>query len=133
MTKREPELWSYKETEILSHRDIEGAIDEFFDELDASQEIPLTLEMTGYAPMIPNVDRIANRVLDDLLENYLDDEYPTAGLANEIEMFINEILDWENVSLNRQAFSMAQDIGSLYRVNWREIADSFLSEMKVNN
>jgi hypothetical protein len=64
-------------------------------------------------------------------KNYLDDEYPTAGLANEIEMFINEILDWENVSFNRQAFLMAQDIGSLYRVNWREIADSFLSEMKV--
>lgn len=47
-------------------------------------------------------------------------------LAGEIESFISEVLDWDNVSTNRNAFIMLTDIGSLYRVNWREIAESYL-------
>jgi hypothetical protein len=50
------------------------------------------------------------------------------GLADEIEVFINEVLDFDNVSTNRNAFMMLQDIGSLYRVNWYEIAGSFAEE-----
>jgi hypothetical protein len=50
-------------------------------------------------------------------------------LADEIQAFINEdVLTFENISTNRNAFLMLQDIGSLYRVNWREIAESFISD-----
>jgi hypothetical protein len=51
-------------------------------------------------------------------------------LQNWIE---GDLLTLENISGNFGLFNMLTDIGSLYRVNWREIADSFLSEMKVNN
>jgi hypothetical protein len=47
-------------------------------------------------------------------------------LAEEIEGFIGEVLDFDNVSTNRNAFLMLTDIGSLYRVNWREIAEGYL-------
>jgi hypothetical protein len=49
------------------------------------------------------------------------------GLAESIEDFVTELLDsdWDGVK------SMRYDIGSLWRVNWREIADSFISEMAV--
>jgi len=49
-------------------------------------------------------------------------------LADEVEAFINEVLTFDNISTNRNAFLMMQDIGSLYRVNWREIAESFISD-----
>jgi hypothetical protein len=52
-------------------------------------------------------------------------------MAEEIESFINEVLDFDNISTNRNAFLMLQDIGSLYRVNWREIAESIMSEIEV--
>jgi hypothetical protein len=51
-------------------------------------------------------------------------------MADEIESFITEVLDFDNVSTNRNAFIMLQDIGSLYRVNWREIAESIMSEVE---
>jgi hypothetical protein len=43
----------------------------------------------------------------------------------------DDLLTFENMD-NGALFSMLTDIGSLYRVNWLEIADSFLSEMRVN-
>lgn len=48
-------------------------------------------------------------------------------LAESIEDFVEELLetDWDGVKY------MRYDIGSLYRVNWREIAESFISEMAV--
>ena len=49
-------------------------------------------------------------------------------LAREIELFIDEVMDFNNISTNRNAFIMLQDIGSLYRVNWYEIASSLMSE-----
>jgi len=54
-------------------------------------------------------------------------------LADTLETWITEdLLTSENLAGNQGLFSMLTDIGSLYRVNWSEIADSFLSEMKVN-
>jgi len=44
----------------------------------------------------------------------------------------DDLLTLENISGNQGLFSMLTDIGSLYRVDWTEIADSFLSEMKVS-
>lgn len=43
----------------------------------------------------------------------------------------DDLLTLENIAGNQGLFLMLTDIGSLYRVNWQEIADSFLSEMKV--
>ncbi len=51
-------------------------------------------------------------------------------LADEIRDFIEEVLDFDNVSTNRNAFSMLTDIGSLYRVNWQEIAQNLLDNVK---
>jgi hypothetical protein len=49
-------------------------------------------------------------------------------LADEIRDFIEEVLDFDNVSTNRNAFSMLTDIGSLYRVNWKEIAENYFTK-----
>ena len=53
-------------------------------------------------------------------------------LGETFKSWIEEdLLTLENISGNDGLFSMLTDIGSLYRVDWQEIADSFLSEMKV--
>jgi len=53
-------------------------------------------------------------------------------LGETIRNWIEEdLLTLENIAGNKELFAMLTDIGSTYRVNWREIADSFLSEMKV--
>lgn len=49
-------------------------------------------------------------------------------LEQEIKAFLeDDVLNFDNVSTNRNAFLMLTDIGSLYRVNWTEIADSLMS------
>ena len=54
-------------------------------------------------------------------------------LAESIENWITEdLLTLENIAGNQGLFSMLTDIGSLYRVNWREIAESFLSYILEN-
>ena len=45
------------------------------------------------------------------------------NFTDYIENFIGELLEFEN--LNQTTYSMLTDIGSLYRVNWREIAEEF--------
>ena len=47
-----------------------------------------------------------------------------AQYCNQIENFIDDLFDenWDNLK------AMRNDIGSLYRVNWREIAESFVEE-----
>lgn len=52
-------------------------------------------------------------------------------VAEEIEAFLTEdVLNFDNVSTNHNAFLMLTDIGSLYRVNWQEIAQSLLDNVK---
>lgn len=52
-------------------------------------------------------------------------------LGQTIESWITEdLLTLENIAGNQGLFSMLTDIGSLYRVNWREIAESLLSDVK---
>lgn len=48
-------------------------------------------------------------------------------LQNWIE---GDLLTLENISGNFDLFNMLTDIGSLYRVNWREIAQNLLDEAK---
>ena len=43
----------------------------------------------------------------------------------------DDLLTLENISGNQGLFSMLTDIGSLYRVDWTEIAESYLSEMNL--
>jgi hypothetical protein len=40
-----------------------------------------------------------------------------------VESYVGELLNYEN--LNPTTYSMLTDIGSLYRVNWREVAEGF--------
>lgn len=50
-------------------------------------------------------------------------------LADTFENWICEdLLTLENISGNQGLFGMLSDIGSLYRVNWQEIAESFIDE-----
>lgn len=42
----------------------------------------------------------------------------------------NDLLTYENVVHNEGLWLMLLDIGSLYRVNWREIAESLLANVK---
>lgn len=52
-------------------------------------------------------------------------------LADTLESWIIEdLLTLENVAGNEGLFSMLTDIGSLYRVNWRELAETWLSDQK---
>lgn len=47
-------------------------------------------------------------------------------LKNWIE---DDLLTLENIAGNRDLWLMLTDIGSLYRVNWREIAQVYLDEL----
>jgi hypothetical protein len=44
----------------------------------------------------------------------------------------NDLLTLENIAGNKDLFNMLTDIGSFYRVNWREIAGNFISENMVD-
>lgn len=41
----------------------------------------------------------------------------------------NDLLTLENIAGNKGLWLMLTDIGSLYRVNWLEIAESYLSDV----
>jgi hypothetical protein len=57
-----------------------------------------------------------------------------ACLADTLESWIVEdLLTLENVSGNNGLWMMLTDIGSLYRVNWRELAEAWLSDVKEGN
>jgi hypothetical protein len=59
-------------------------------------------------------------------------QYPTSVdcLADTLENWISEdLLTIENISGNQGLFNMLTDIGSLYRVNWNEIAGSMIDEL----
>ena len=55
-----------------------------------------------------------------MAEGYADDK---SGFADALEEYVTELLDadWDGVRY------MRLDIGSLWRVNWREVADSLIS------
>ena len=53
--------------------------------------------------------------------------YLGESLKNYIE---EDLLTFENVSQNKNLWIMLTDIGSLYRVNWKEIAEHYLTQAK---
>lgn len=98
--KREPTFFDWKESETLYCTSIEDCVEDFLEQVDIDS-IPETLEITGYAPMIPDIERIASWILDDLLETKLDDEYgnadgdytkPTEAMKMASVNFVNEVL-----------------------------------------
>jgi hypothetical protein len=53
-------------------------------------------------------------------------------LGQVIKNWIEEdLLILENIAGNRGLWLMLTDIGSLYRVNWREIAQAYLDEIAI--
>ena len=77
---------------------------------------------------INNDQGLYETVRDWAVSNWEEDESEAVTiLAESIEDFVTELLetDWDGVK------SMRYDIGSLWRVNWREISESFISEMLV--
>ena len=54
-------------------------------------------------------------------------------LEQEVKAFIeDDVLNFDNVSTNHNAFLMLTDIGSLYRVNWAEIAEALTERVREN-
>lgn len=52
-------------------------------------------------------------------------------LGQTLESWItNDLLTLENISGNHPLWLMLTDIGSLYRVNWRELADHYLDQVR---
>jgi hypothetical protein len=75
-----------------------------------------------------NEQGLYETVRDWAVSNWEEDESEAVTVLSEsIEDFVTELVesDWDGVKF------MRSDIGSLYRVNWREIAESFISEMLV--
>ena len=59
------------------------------------------------------------------------EEINSYHLGQTLEGWITEdLLTLENISGNRPLWLMLTDIGSLYRVNWRELADYYLDQVK---
>jgi len=57
------------------------------------------------------------------------DSDPVMFLEESLENWITEdLLTLENIADNQGLWLMLTDIGSLYRVNWREIAENYLLE-----
>jgi len=59
------------------------------------------------------------------------EEINSYHLGETFESWITEdLLTLENIAGNQGLFSMLTDIGSLYRVNWQEIAQAYIDEVK---
>jgi len=53
------------------------------------------------------------------------------ALANALEKLFDELFDFDNLFENRALYTIRDDIGSMYRVDWREIAAAVLSDIQV--
>lgn len=66
-----------------------------------------------------------------LEENEGDLETALYYLAENLDGWIvDDLLTLENISGNQGLWLMLTDIGSLYRVNWRELADHYLDQVR---
>jgi len=73
-------------------------------------------------------------ISQDYAKNALD-EHPDTGalycLEESLENFFDEAFS-DLDEMTQEGLNMMRDIGSLYRVNWREIAGNIISELEVN-
>lgn len=51
-------------------------------------------------------------------------------LADKLRDLVEGLFDYDSVKRNHELFLMLTDIGSLYRVNWKEVAEHQLSAAK---
>jgi hypothetical protein len=82
-------------------------------------------------------DQVLQEVALDYTRIALQDEQEggvTAyALGEQLESWItDDLLTLENIAGNQGLFNMLTDIGSLYRVNWQEIAQAYIDEVKEN-
>jgi hypothetical protein len=78
-------------------------------------------------------EQSTHEVMHTMAEEYGKE---TNLLPDMIEDFVTELLDMESVlsappAQRKELISMSSDIGSLYRVNWYEIAEHYLSGIKT--
>jgi hypothetical protein len=72
----------------------------------------------------------------ELMQEMAQQHDSTSGLADSVQDFVTELLDMESVlsappAQRKELISMSSDIGSLYRVDWYEIAEHYLSGIKT--
>lgn len=68
-----------------------------------------------------------NEMAKEIFES--EDKFKTSTMATQLEELFDELFDMESLFANRELITMMSDIGSLYRVNWGEIAQSKLEEV----
>lgn len=93
MENRKPELWDHHDAEELrgwttKDEAIEGLLEDLNEE-------PETIEVCGYAPMVPDFElyRPLDNVLEDLDEEYSGDEFtePTQAMKDAEKVFMAAI------------------------------------------
>lgn len=101
-----PKFWTcHPDAEHMLHCEIADAVDEFLNDRGPSDPLPNELEVYGYAPMVPDRNLAADRVLEFLLED-INSEYgnpdeafvPTesmkAAAAAFVDAFLSEYRIW---------------------------------------
>lgn len=93
--KRTPTLWSVDhDSEALTASTMEDAIVEHLDQLDGPQ--PDTCDVFGFAPMVPDWDRVGGSALDGMYED-LSEEFggPDDGMqypSDEVRAAFSEFM-----------------------------------------
>jgi hypothetical protein len=84
----------------------------------------VALHLNNDQGFIDEVEQFTHRAIQD---NPLEE----AGyrLADSLEEWVSAFFEFDTVSTNEHLFIMMTDIGSLYRVNWREIAQTYVDTM----
>ena len=78
------------------------------------------------------VDTAHEVVSGALRPKYIPTENKRAWYVHELAEWLEnyfgpqEVFDWDNVRFNENLYSVLMDIGSLYRVDWHEIAAHYI-------
>ena len=75
-------------------------------------------------------DRGLYEIVQEEAKTYAADERGEQKLAQIIESIFDETFS-DIEDMTAAGLTMLKDIGSLYRVNWREIAEANISELKT--
>lgn len=99
MKQREPKFWATSnDCEELYFTEIEECLEDFVD--NCEEGVPESIMVYGYAELIPNKPFLADAVLSNLLEDYIDDMYgspdeytkATEGMKEASKQFIEAVL-----------------------------------------
>jgi len=89
---------------------------------------------TWAAALWLNNDSGLYEISQDYAKSALE-EHPETGAVNCLEESLENLFDEafsDLEEMTQTGLTMLKDIGSLYRVNWREIATTLLTEIEVN-